>query len=522
MVDKTVLSPDGRAIRHADLTEPQTAQLTSLQHEWQGHPSRGLMPSKLARILDDAERGDVVAQFDLYEDMEEKDAHITSEMGKRRRAITLLDWDIVPPSSPLARERKAARQLREWLTDLPFLDEMLFDLTDAIGKGFAALEIDWHRVDGVWLPQSITHRPQSWFQFHRGYREEIRLRSGIGDGEPLQPAGWIVHTHKAKSGWLTRSALYRVLAWPYLFKNYSVADLAEFLEIYGLPLRVGKYPPGASEKEKLTLLRALAGLGHKAAGIIPDGMMIDFEAATDGDPDSYQLMIDWCERSQSKAILGGTLTSQADGKTSTNALGTVHNEVRKDLRDADVRLIAGTLTRDLVYTIAALNGLATDGPRRAPRWQFNIEEPEDLKTYADSLPALVNLGMRIPRQWAQERLGIPEPDSDTDDVLQPASPAMPSPAPPSAAAVAALRAVASGEAFPDQQALLDALDAIDDGTLNAQMAAMLQPLVDLAERDPAAALDAIAGVLPDMDDAALQNMLARVLFVSETWGRFNG
>ncbi|MFV9492172.1 phage portal protein family protein [Pseudomonas aeruginosa] len=54
-------------------------------------------------------------------------------------------------------------------------------------------------------------------------------------------------------------------------------------------------------------------------------------------------MIEWCERTQSKAILGGTLTSQADGKTSTNALGNVSaTRYRKDLRDADAKLLAKT------------------------------------------------------------------------------------------------------------------------------------------------------------------------------------
>ncbi len=417
MVTSRILGPDGEPIRMADLAEPQTSQLQALQHEWQGHPTRGLTPSKLAAILDAAEQGDIVAQSDLYEDMEEKDAHVAAEMGKRRRAVSMLDWEIVPPPSPYAREKRDAKQLREWISEIPDLDVMLYDVTDAIGKGFCCLEIEWHRIEGVWLPKTVTHRPQSWFRLVRCYREEIRLRTGGSEGEPLQPFGWITHTHGAKSGWLSRAALFRVLAWPYLFKNYSVADLAEFLEIYGLPLRVGKYPPGAGEKEKVTLLRALTGLGHKAAGIIPEGMMIEFERATDGKPDAYQCMIDWCERSQSKAILGGTLTSQADGKTSTNALGEIHEEVRKDLRDADAKQVASTLSRDLVYAIAALNGLAPNGVRRAPRWHFPTEETEDLETYATALPPLVNMGLRIPRKWAQERLGIPEPESDDDDLL---------------------------------------------------------------------------------------------------------
>lgn len=416
MVTPTILGPDGQPVRMADLAEPQTSQLAQLRNEFAGHPSRGLTPSALASILDAAEQNDLVCQCDLFEDMEEKDAHIASEMGKRRRALVALDWDVVPPSSPYAAERKAADQLRELLDEIPEFEDILFDATDAIGKGYACLEIEWHQVEGYWLPKSITHRPQSWFQIFRGYRQELRLRDNTAEGAPLQPFGWIVPVHKAKSGYLERAALFRVLVWPYLFKNYGVADLAEFLEIYGIPLRIGKYPPGASDAEKSTLLKALVSLGRNAGGIMPSAMTIDFEDAASGDPDGFQLMIDWCEKSESKAILGGTLTSQADGKTSTNALGTVHDEIRKDLRDGDARQIAATLSRDLLYPIAALNGLAQN-LRRAPRLRFSVEEPEDLETYSTALPALVGLGLKIPRQWAQEKLGIPEPEADDEDLL---------------------------------------------------------------------------------------------------------
>ncbi|MGS1014103.1 DUF935 domain-containing protein [Rhodanobacter sp. UC4450_H17] len=435
MVTSTILGPDGQPIRTADLAEPQTSRSMQLRNEWQGHPSRGLTPSRVAAILDGAEQGDLVAQCELYEDMEEKDGHLASEMLKRRGAIRQLDWDIVPPSSPYAAEKKNAKALKELLAEIPDFDEMLFDVTDAIGKGYVCLEIEWHQLDGYWLPKSITHRPQSWFHIYRGYREEVRLRDGTADGQPLNPFGWITHTHKAKSGYLARSGMFRVLVWPYLFKNYSVADLAEFLEIYGIPLRVGKYPPGSGKAEKATLLRALAELGHNAAGIIPDGMTLEFHDPATGDPDSFMAMIDWCEKTQSKVVLGGTLTSQADGKTSTNALGKVHDDVRKDLRDGDAKQIAATLTRDLIYPIAVLNGLATT-IRRAPRFTFPVEETEDITAYSESLPKLVNIGFKIPRQWAQERLGIPEPEADDADLLVADKPPAPAatPAPADAAA----------------------------------------------------------------------------------------
>lgn len=421
-----ILGPDGLPITTEALSEPQTSHYSHLQRELQTHPTRGLTPSKLAAILDQAEQGDLLAQFDLYEDMEEKDGHIAAELGKRRRAL-LVDWSVVPPDNPTPAEKRNAELLAELVGEIADFEDVLFDVTDAIGKGFSCCEIEWHKPGKYWAPKTITHRPQSWFTVHRGYRQQLRLRSnttvdGIV-GEPLQTFGWITHVHKAKSGYLERTAMFRQLVWPYLFKNYSVGDLAEFLEIYGIPVRIGKYPSGASEKEKMTLLRALVGIGHNAAGIIPAGMELDFLDAATGDPKAFELMLNWCERTQSKVILGGTLTSGADGKSSTNALGNVHNEVRKDLRDSDIRQVGSTITRDLLYPMAALNGLASEGMRRCPVFRLDVGETEDMAAYAEALPKLVDIGVQIPVQWAQEKLGIPQPE-DGEPVLHATSPAM--------------------------------------------------------------------------------------------------
>ena len=213
------------------------------------------------------------------------------------------------------------------------------------------------------------------------------------------------------------------LAWPFLFKNYSVRDLAEFLEIYGLPARVGQYPSGASEKEKATLLKAVMSIGHNAGGIIPKGMVIDFKEAAKGASGPFEAMIAWCERTQSKAILGGTLTSQADGKSSTNALGNVHNEVRQELRDSDAKQVAASFTRDVIYPMYALNGKSFSGPRRMPRFEFDLTEPEDIAHYSQHLPGLVDLGVPVPISWVQDKLQVPQP-VDNEPILarQPAQP----------------------------------------------------------------------------------------------------
>lgn len=507
----TILDANGEPLRREQLREPQTAHLWSLQREFAQHPSRGLTPSKLARILEDAEQGDLVSQYELFEDMEEKDAHLAAEMGKRRRAAVGLDWTIEPPKAAKRSERKAAATIADWLSEIPDMDDFLFDVTDAIGKGFSCCEIEWHMRDGVWLPKTLSYRPQTWFRLRRGYRQEIRLRDISAEGQVLNPFGWVTHTHKAKSGYIERANLFRVLAWPYLFKNYSVADLAEFLEIYGIPLRLGKYPSSASEQEKVTLLRAVTNIGHNAAGIIPESMAIEFEKAAEGDPASFELMIDWCERSTSKAILGATLTSQADRGSNTNALGNVHNDVRMDLRDSDAGQIALTLTRDLIYPIAALNGLAST-MRECPRWVFDTQEPEDLKLYSESLPKLADAGVQIPVAWVSERLRIPAPVDDEPVLKAKAPAAAPGTVPFETVALKAQTAAST---------ITDNLAATLDAESEAEMTRWIESLREELEHAPTLEefRDRLIDRYGDLPIDKFQAILAQAFLAADLAGR---
>jgi phage gp29-like protein len=537
-----IVDVSGNPIDTKVLEEQQTAQLGWMKSSYEEHPSLGLTPSKLYNILQAAEMGYLLPQSDLFADMEEKDAHIFSEMSKRKRALLTLDWDVQPPRDATPEEKKLAAWVRECLQDMTFFEDMTLDGLDGIGHGFSALEMTWGRVDRMWLPQKVDRRPQRWFMTPWDNRDDIRLRGLEATGSPLWPFGWIVHRHRAKSGYVARSGLHRVLVWPYLFKNYGVRDLMEFLEIYGIPLRIGKYPAGSSQDEKDALLRAVIGIGHNAAGIIPQEMMIEFKEAASGSGHNPHLsQIDYMERSISKAILGGTLTSQADGKSSTHALGNVHNEVRHDLMVSDARQLEATFTRDLIYPIVALNKGITD-IRRLPRLKFETREPADMKLYSEAVPPLVAMGMPIPVSWAREKLSIPaaqdgEPILTIPQPLQALPPEFrPAPAPAPGGPQSALVRTAGmtyrpvvtndrGETvYVDQAQLDDTITGLSSESLSAGMDKLLAPVIK-AIKDGATPDDAIEALLttqPDMDEAEMLDLLARAVFVADIWGRVNG
>jgi phage gp29-like protein len=503
-----VLDRHGNPISREVIQEPQTARMANLHSEFATHPTRGLTPAKLAAILEQAEQGDLIAQHDLYLDMEEKDAHIFAEMSKRRRTLIGLEWRLEPPRGASAAEKSRTEALNELILDVPDLEDVLLDALDAIGHGFANLEITWNNDLKHRLPEKIEHRAQSFFQVPQDDQNAIRLRDGTSEGEALWEFGWIRHVHKAKSGYISRAGLHRVLAWPFLFKAFAGRDLAELLEIYGIPFRLGKYPANATDAEKSTLLRAVTTLGHNAAGIIPEGMMIEFIESAKGSHDFFSAMMDWCERSESKAILGATLTSQTDSGSGAYALGGVHNEVRRDILVSDARQLGATLTRDLVYPIAALNGLAPDGIGRCPRFEFETDEPEDLDKRAERDERVFGMGFTPSEAYIQEHYGKewtraaapkgdrPSPVASTrGQVGSPAKPFQPLDAYTGQLAIEAddavtamiqkIRAIAeSVDNFDDfQEALLDAFEDLDPNDELPRVMQMAFATAELLGRD---------------------------------------
>lgn len=516
-----ILDHLGNPIQAAAIREPQTAQTAHLAREFDAHPARGLTPATLHALMVAAEQGDIIRQLDLADDMEERDGHLYAELDKRKGAVAALEWAVVEPERASAAEKKLTEQLREWFAAIDDFEDLLRGMMDAALKGFSNHELVWKLQDGVLIP-AVTFRPQRWFTVDKETRNELRLRTlGSADGEPLTPFGWISHVHKTRNGYLARGGLVRVLAWPYLFKNFATRDLAEFLEIYGLPLRLGKYPAGASDDEKRKLLQAVTQIGHNAAGIVPQSMAIEFQAAAQGVDAPFGSMIDRMDAVQSKAILGQTLTA-SEGQHGTQALGNVHNEVRLDIRDSDARQIEATLTRQLLWPLAALNVPGAD-PRRCPRFVLDTSEPEDLALYADALPKLAAIGVRIPVKFAHDKLRIPEP-AEGEPVLR-------APAPPAAnvdgtpAEPAVRRAALAGD---PGAAPRDALDDLADDAAEADWRPLLEPLVGplLAELDRAVeageTLEAFAARLPQlvhrMDSGPLTEQVARAAFVARLAG----
>jgi len=509
--------PTPATVKDKQTNSPKSALL---HREFASHPSRGLTPATLAAFLQAAEDGDLLSQAELFMDMREKDTHIDAELHKREMAVKKLEWSLVPPRNASAVEIKNTQVLEDLIRDELNVGALTMSMLDAIGHGYACIELGWGRnAQGLWYPSEVEHRSPTWFTSPLTDRNTLHLRDNSSQyGVPLHPFGWVPHIHRSRSGYIARTGLFRSLAWPYLYKNYSVRDLAEFLEIYGLPIRLGKYPEAASDKAKKDLMSAVLSIGHHAAGIIPDNMAVELQQVmASGSADSFKVMMDWCEGCISKAILGGTLTSST-GANGNRSLGDVHNEVRLDIRDDDATQIDESKTAFLVYPMAMLNGLFADN--RCPKWISDTQEPDDLSLYADSLPKLVAIGAKIPVSYVTNKLKIPMPEGD-EPVLGVVSPPAATP-PADAGQTAAMAAVIPGQSDIDPTPVSSMSDqlAVEAGSSIKAMIGQIAELVNKAE-SLEALRDQLLASYGDLDSTELVNVMALGFAAADLSGRFD-
>ena len=382
----------------------------TIRDRYGSYPSQGLTPQRLARIFKEADQGDVTRQAELFEEMEEKDLHLAGVLQSRKLAVTGLDWEILPASDDSEDKRiaAAAKEMTEYIENL---DEVLLDILDAVGKGFSVGEVMWEVSEGQVWAKTIEWVHQRRFTFNSP-NALLKYPKLITDdapvwGEDLPPNKFMFHRHKARSGATPRGGILRPCAYMYLFKNYDIKDWLIFNELFSVPMRVGKYKPGATPKDIEALKQAVFNLGVDAAAVISESTMIELiESKVTGSNNSHEKFAEFCDHAMSKAVLGHTGNAEGTpGKLGSESEAT---ELRQDLLESDAKALMKTVKFQLIAPWVMFNF----GPGKGvPIFVLHCEEEDDLEKTAKVYGTLVNeVNFEgIPESHIYERFGIPRP-----------------------------------------------------------------------------------------------------------------
>jgi phage gp29-like protein len=522
----TLYDGHGNKIDRGKLRDEESApSLRSVRQPLSSYPSTGLTPYKLANILRLADQGDPHAQCELFEDMEEKDLHLLSVLATRRRAVAGLELKVEEPAGANAQEKRAADLVREHLAGMESINEILFDVLDAVGKGYSASEIIWgiHKQEAI--IKDIKWREPKWFRFDQDTLSELRLVDGTTPfGKELTPYKYITHFHRAKSGLPVRGGILRPCTWMYLFKNYTVKDWIIFAEIYAQPLRVGKYPISSSEPEKDVLLQAVANMGTDAAAIIPETMLIEFveSQGKQGSTDLYERLARFCDEQMSKGIIGQTLSADAKATGMGSGVADLQGEVRRDIKISDARQLSGTLSRDIARPLIDLNMGPVD---RYPKICVIVEDADDLTELAANVKTMVEVGLPVPTAWAYKKFNIPAPEKGEAVLGSTGSPTGSTGAPtgstsPTTGSTSPTKTAANAQGRPRPDSVAPVADQLEkeaapitDAMIN-QVRGLLDEVADLSEF-----ADRLPELLADMDTNQMTEVMARAFAAADLTGQ---
>jgi hypothetical protein len=211
-------------------------------------PIRGLTLDRLARQIDAFNNG-YLAEFALSADaMENRDDILKNVITKRKKAITRHGWEILVEdcSDDACRQREVLEYFYRNLQCSHALrgDErggfqlLVYQMMDAVGKGFAVHEILWKpvvtrktsegrgpRVPSSLLTAEFRFVPLWYFEATSG---RLRFVSSPGAirGEPLTEKQWLV---------TVGDALMIACSRAFLFKHYPLQAWLDFSQKFGLP-----------------------------------------------------------------------------------------------------------------------------------------------------------------------------------------------------------------------------------------------------------------------------------------------
>lgn len=439
----------------------------------------------------------------VYRDLR-TEAQVGGNIRRRKGAVKALEWGINKAKSP----SRTAKNIEALFADLE-IDRIISELLDATLFGYQPLEVMWGQVGAYWLPIDIVGKPPEWFTFNTENELRLRTKTQPVFGEPVPDRKILLPRQDATYDNPYGFADLSMCFWPTAFKKGGLKFWVTFAEKYGSPWVVGKHSRETEAAETDELLARLADMVQDAVAVIPNDSSVEIvESSSKGSSaDVYERLLMFCRSEVNYALLGQNQASEA---SSTNASAQAGLEVTKDIRDADARLVEGTLNT-LIRWVCDFN--FSDQARPV----FSMWEQEEVdKVLAERDEKLVKAGAKLTQVYFKRAYNLQ--DGDLDESVSVAG------APGAVQGGGVAFAEGATDSFPDQAALDAALAGLNANGQQVQSAQMLAPLIKLVAEssDYPAVLKKLASLYPTIDTSALQESLSRAMFVAELWGQANG
>lgn len=325
-----------------------------------------------------------VSLLDIYDSIR-NDGHLKGIVGKRISAVVNKSLHFEDASGKRVEAvdkligTKKFRQLRK-------------KLVESIFWGFTLIEFI----------------PGKQFAYKVVPRKHVHVDTGIISREQSEHTGWNFREmwNMFLAGEEDELGLFLILAVYALYKRGALADYAQFIEIFGLPLRIVYYD--AHDRRVSTEIdKALDESGSALVLKLPKQAQLDIKDGkqTNGDGQLQETFRKAMNEEMSVATLGNTETTNAAARGGY-ALGKVHSSEQFEVTKDDMQDELDRLNSEEFLAILKSYGYPVEGGRFVYDKEYNSDA---VKSHLVNISMVKKMGVPVDDDYVYEVSGIPKP-----------------------------------------------------------------------------------------------------------------
>ena len=324
--------------------------------------------------------------YDLYHDNLTIDGHLSGIVEKRRDTVRNKALQFVNA------EGRVVDEMTTLINSAEFYD-LCGIIIDSVFWGISGVQfIAGERFAFVEIPRKHI----------LANRAEIARSPYDCTGTPVAdiPGCWLIGKSD-NLGKLLTCMLYAI------YKRGGIGDLAQYVEIFGQPVRIIHYD-AYDTKTRDELRKMAQEAGSSLVMMIPKQAQFEMldGKSSNGNGELQRTFISTCNEEMSIAILGNSETTTSSA-SSGYAQAKEHGKQQQEIIKADMKLLLNTLNSDYFLGILALYGYPVEGGH------FTFEQEVDLAALTQRINIDIQLADRIPidDDYWYNTYGIPKPDN---------------------------------------------------------------------------------------------------------------
>lgn len=322
-----------------------------------------------------AEKGKTTALYDLYDDLL-VDGVLADAIDKRIKAV--LSTNIIF----IDAEGEEVPEVMEIIDSLAW-EELITHIMMTLFWGRSAVELSFDPFGCFPIPPKHINLID----------KVISLEQGDNKGISYEFDPFLLVLGKAQDlGLLLKAAPYAI------YKRGGFGDWSQWIELFGMPHRLGKYNSYDPQSKQL-LEEAFEKFGAAPYLIAPNDTTIEHIETSSGNGVAYDDFRKACNEEILITILGQTMTT-VQGDKGARSLGEVHLEVEAGKHKSDLRYCQRILNEYLRPRLEARGYKVAGGKFVYPK-EHQLPEVSELVMLSDI--------MDIPKAWLHEQYGIPMP-----------------------------------------------------------------------------------------------------------------